>query len=205
LFGEALFQEFKSRVQLKVSTTPPIPGGNDEAIVFATGSDPDQLAKITPVRIAPLKGQYLKIRLPSSSKIPAPILRRGNLIPDFETGELWLGATFEREPDLMSFGEPEKYRERFVRLWPEVPEIETAPLESGWQGVRSSSRDHLPVLGRDHGSPHPHQYLFLGNGSKGVLGGYLGAKILAAQILGDPSPVEKSLLAAVATDRYQNI
>jgi tRNA 5-methylaminomethyl-2-thiouridine biosynthesis bifunctional protein len=83
---------------------------------------------------------------------------------------------------------------------------------------RFSSRDRLPIIGamprplaadnslrldQPRFVPRmPGLFLFTALGSRGITWSALGARILASQVTGSPSPVEASLLDAVDPARY---
>lgn len=98
-------------------------------------------------------------------------------------------------------------------------------LERAFVGIRAASRDYLPLIGavaraesvyqryqrwsKDRNIPineeidyYPQLYMHSGLGSKGTLTAFLGAKILAAMMLGDPLPIDRKLLASIVPTRF---
>jgi tRNA 5-methylaminomethyl-2-thiouridine biosynthesis bifunctional protein len=98
-------------------------------------------------------------------------------------------------------------------------QVDATPSElDGRTAWRFSSRDRLPIIGsvpdglavkdgarldQPRFVPRlPGLYVFTALGSRGITWSALGARILASQISGSPSPVEASLLDAVDPARY---
>ncbi len=70
----------------------------------------------------------------------------------------------------------------------------------GRVAFRTMAPDRLPVLG---GLGRPGLYALLGLGSRGMTWSALAAELLASRISGDPLPLERNLVAALAPERFR--
>ncbi|MBU6441275.1 MAG: tRNA (5-methylaminomethyl-2-thiouridine)(34)-methyltransferase MnmD [Betaproteobacteria bacterium] len=73
----------------------------------------------------------------------------------------------------------------------------------GFRGERTGGADRLPLAGRwaGAGAP-PGLYLSLGMGSRGLLLSTLAAEIIAGELEGEPAPLERDLMDALAPGRF---
>lgn len=108
-------------------------------------------------------------------------------------------------------------RQRLARLFDPVPEVITTGF---YDGIRAVTRDRLPLAGpladeaaalarpelRGARLPElprrPGLYGLFGLGSRGLSLGLLAAQLIAAQIEGEPLPVEAELAAALDPGRF---
>ncbi len=67
-----------------------------------------------------------------------------------------------------------------------------------WRGTRFATRDRLPVVGPWLNSPQPGLWLNAGLGSRGLSWCLLNAELLAAQLHGEPLPVDAWLAGKLA-------
>ena len=122
----------------------------------------------------------------------------------------WLaGATYEHEvphdphPEL---GHHENL-ERLARLLPAVANTLAQRFASAhiqaWSGTRCTTLDRLPAVGSLDGGPRPGLWVSTGMGSRGLTFAALCAELLAAQLGGEPLPVEASLAKSIAATRRQ--
>jgi tRNA 5-methylaminomethyl-2-thiouridine biosynthesis bifunctional protein len=80
------------------------------------------------------------------------------------------------------------------------PSSPTAGVRT-WAGQRCTSRDRLPITGL-WSSEFPGLHLSAAMGSRGLTFAALCAELLAAQLHGEPLPLEASLAKAFAADRF---
>lgn len=114
-----------------------------------------------------------------------------------------------------------------LRAWRRWAELLAAPppmprLDPGRAGTRSSTRDHLPLVGpvpdpeairalraagarRDDRAPLPSLdglWLATAFGGRGLLWSVLAAELLAARLAGEPAPLEADLARRLEPDRF---
>lgn len=143
---------------------------------------------------------------------PTPVNGHGYFIPAVPVvaGTQWLlGATFE--PDALKaadiWAQHTCNMQRLPQLWPpggtELGEtLERGPLEL-WSATRCVSHDRLPLLGPLHTTAQSQLWLYTGLGSRGLSFAPLCAELLAANLLGEPLPLERSLAAKLDANRTQ--
>lgn len=137
---------------------------------------------------------------------PFPINGHGNLIPavPFDDRQLWfLGSSFERDMNApqIKAADHAANLERLTALLPQTA-AQLAPVfcanrVEAWAGVRCSSPARLPVLGQIASTGNADVWVSTAMGSRGLTFAALCAEILAAQLHGEPLPVELSLLQAL--------
>ena len=161
-----------------VSSTPPgITATTADArsfpasrIVYATGAWPLP-APFAHIPIAPRKGQMLRIALPASA--PRGVHRSEYIyfVPRTlgpQAGSALIGATVEdagfdlttRPADLAHL------REAIAALDPSLAFCRTAPQLEAWAGLRPSTPDGVPILGRIPGTSH---FIATGHFRNGIL------------------------------------
>ena len=69
---------------------------------------------------------------------------------------------------------------------------------TGRAALRAQSPDRMPVFG----ALAPGLFVATGLGARGLVWAPLGAELVASLIAGDPLPVERELVAAVAPQRF---
>jgi tRNA 5-methylaminomethyl-2-thiouridine biosynthesis bifunctional protein len=72
-----------------------------------------------------------------------------------------------------------------------------------WQGVRCVTHDRLPLVGPLDEVASPTLWLCAGMGARGLSFSALCAELLAAELGGEPLPLESSLARALGTRRRQ--
>ena len=70
-----------------------------------------------------------------------------------------------------------------------------------WSGTRCTTFDRMPAVGPLDAGPHPCLWVSTGMGSRGLTYAALCAELLAAQMGGEPLPVEASLTRSLAATR----
>ena len=97
--------------------------------------------------------------------------------------------------------------QRLAVLLPQVaPTLATRFAQAriqAWTGTRCTTIDRLPVVGALDAGPRPCLWVSTGFGSRGLTYAALGAELLAAQLGGEPLPVEASLAKCIAATRPQ--
>jgi thiazole synthase len=159
------------------------------------------MRNLLPVPIQPHKGQSLSLRMPADRP---PLLRRvlfaqdSYIVPKAD-GRIVIGATVEAgsfDADVTPAG----LLHILSHALELVPGLKDLPIEETWAGLRPTTPDKGPVLGK---TPWSNLYLAGGYWRNGVLlapkTGELLAKLIAGEIM---SEQEESLLDAFAWDRF---
>ncbi|MEJ5174448.1 FAD-dependent 5-carboxymethylaminomethyl-2-thiouridine(34) oxidoreductase MnmC, partial [Erwinia sp. MYb416] len=137
-----------------------------------------------------------------------------------------IGASYHRGDTATEYRADDQLenRDRLLRClpdagWPQEIDVSDAKARCG---VRAATRDHLPMMGAlpDYAATL-HQYETLAQqqqaepapvypgvfvlgalGSRGLCSGPLAAEVLAAQLCGEPIPLDSTALAATSPNRY---
>ena len=138
---------------------------------------------------------------------PFAVNGRGGLITAITTsdGPMWLmGAGYERDaqvPDLKS----QDHADNLMRLQILLPDAAVAlagqfssQQARGWAGIRCATPNRLPLLGPVATTDSkPGLWMCTGMGSRGLSFAALCAELLAAQLHGEPLPVDNQLAKAM--------
>lgn len=194
-------------------------------LVVAAGHQLPALIPFAELPLYPVRGQVSHVPTSASlSRLNTVLCYDGYLTPANE-GQHCIGASYGRNQTDLAFRAEEQTQNR-ARLQACLPQ-QRWPSEvdvSGNQarvGVRSASRDHLPVAGpvarlaalADHNlkapvdqqSPlplYPGLYVLGALGSRGLCSAPLCGELLASEICGDPLPLAADLLEALHPARY---
>ncbi|TNI21926.1 bifunctional tRNA (5-methylaminomethyl-2-thiouridine)(34)-methyltransferase MnmD/FAD-dependent 5-carboxymethylaminomethyl-2-thiouridine(34) oxidoreductase MnmC [Aeromonas dhakensis] len=194
-------------------------------LVVAAGHQLPALIPFAELPLYPVRGQVSHVPTSASlSQLNTVLCYDGYLTPANE-GQHCIGASYGRNQTELAFRAEEQTQNQ-ARLqaclsqqrWPAEVDV------SGNQarvGVRSASRDHLPVAGpvarlaalADHNlkapvdqqSPlplYPGLYVLGALGSRGLCSAPLCGELLASEICGDPLPLAADLLEALHPARY---
>ncbi|MFQ2358334.1 bifunctional tRNA (5-methylaminomethyl-2-thiouridine)(34)-methyltransferase MnmD/FAD-dependent 5-carboxymethylaminomethyl-2-thiouridine(34) oxidoreductase MnmC [Aeromonas dhakensis] len=194
-------------------------------LVVAAGHQLPALIPFAELPLYPVRGQVSHVPTSASlSRLNTVLCYDGYLTPANE-GQHCIGASYGRNQTELAFRTEEQTQNQ-ARLQACLPQ-QRWPAEvdvSGNQarvGVRSASRDHLPVAGpvarlaalADHNlkalvdqqSPlplYPGLYVLGALGSRGLCSAPLCGELLASEICGDPLPLAADLLEAIHPARY---
>jgi len=169
-----------------------------KAVLVANGS---WMRELLPVPIEPHKGQSVALRMPPGAP---PLLKRvlfaqdSYIVPKSD-GRIIIGATVEPgsfNPDVTPAGMMHVLHFA-LQL---VPALADLPIEESWVGLRPTTPDKGPILGRT-----PWNNLFLAGGywRNGVLLAPKTGQLLAQLIVeNDLSASDEALLEAFAWDRF---
>jgi len=154
-----------------------------------------------------IRGQVSIGRRSSESLPPYPVNGHGSFIPDVPTaqGRSWvMGASYERDNACadITAADHQANRERLQVLLPGAATALQSQFEDGtlqaWAGIRCAAPDRLPIVGQ----MAPGLWVSTAMGSRGLSFAHLCAELLAAQIHGEPWPIEKRWAAALDVQRY---
>ncbi len=155
--------------------------------------------------LEPLHGWSLSIlrgQVTSAGPDPFPpgspvICQNGYLIPGLN-GRILSGASYDRKSD--AHPDMDIQTHNLSRIRGMQPDWKPAPgTVLDRVGFRAVARDRMPIVGAVPN--HEQLYSIMGLGSRGLTWGSLMAEFLAALLNGEPLPMEKSLVEAVAPYR----
>jgi tRNA 5-methylaminomethyl-2-thiouridine biosynthesis bifunctional protein len=186
-------------------------------IVLANAVDALRLAPARALPLRRVRGQVSHVPAGLLPPLRAVLCREGYLSPPWR-GLCALGASFDFDDD-----DPQPRLAghvgnlaRLERLLPAAAaHIDPATLD-GRVGFRTASPDRLPLAGAlpdtDACGPlpaglagiprQPGLYALLGYGARGLVWAQLAAELLAAQLEGEPLPLESDLVAALDPARF---
>ena len=183
-------------------------------VVLASGAGARSLAQSRELPLAALRGQVSHL---DSSKLPALplVLCREAYLTPAAGGIACAGATYDLDADPhLRLSSHDENLERLRGLLSDPLAAAGAPL-AGRVGFRCVAPDRLPLVGRlpDFGAAgsterlrdvprHPGLHALLGYASRGLIWAPLAAELLAAQLEGEPLPLETSLVDALDPARF---
>ncbi|WP_329910947.1 bifunctional tRNA (5-methylaminomethyl-2-thiouridine)(34)-methyltransferase MnmD/FAD-dependent 5-carboxymethylaminomethyl-2-thiouridine(34) oxidoreductase MnmC [Serratia quinivorans] len=200
-------------------------------VILANGHRLGELAPSETLPVYAVRGQVSHIpTTPALSELKQVLCYDGYLTPvNANNQQHCIGASYQRGETATEYREEEQQdnRARLLRCLPE----QTWPAQvdvSGQHarcGVRSATRDHLPMIGavpdyqatltqyqdlqRQHqrgetianAPSYPNLFVIGALGSRGLCSAPLAAEILAAQLFGEPLPGDADMLAALNPNR----
>jgi len=183
-------------------------------LILANGAGAARIAQAAPLPLSALRGQVSHVPADMLPQVPLVLCREAYLTPASD-GVCSAGATYDLDPDpALSPASHQENLERLRGLLSDPHAAEGAPLQ-GRVGFRCIAPDRLPLVGRlpdfdTAGSTerlrdvprHPGLYALLGYASRGLIWAGLGAELLAAQIEGEPLPLEMTLVDALDPARF---
>ncbi|CAI1734613.1 tRNA 5-methylaminomethyl-2-thiouridine biosynthesis bifunctional protein MnmC [Serratia ficaria] len=200
-------------------------------VILANGH---RLADLAPTEALPLyavRGQVSHIpTTPALSPLKQVLCYDGYLTPvNADNGQHCIGASYQRGDTDTDYREEEQQdnRARLLRCLPEQewPQQVDVSARQARCGVRSATRDHLPMVGAlpdyqatlaqyqnlqrqnqrgeavAEAPAYPGLFVIGGLGSRGLCSAPLAAEILAAQLFGEPLPGDAKMLAALNPNR----
>jgi tRNA 5-methylaminomethyl-2-thiouridine biosynthesis bifunctional protein len=184
------------------------------SLILANGAGAMQVPHAAPLPLTAMRGQVSHLPADMLPKLPLVLCREAYLTPASH-GVVSAGATYDVDdnPEL-SPASHEENLERLRGLLSDPQAARGAPLE-GRVGFRCIAPDRLPLVGRlpdfaAAGSTerlrdvprHPGLYALLGYASRGLIWAGWAAELLAAQIEGEPLPLESALVDALDPARF---
>jgi len=183
-------------------------------LVLANGVGAARIAQAAPLPLTAMRGQVSHVPAALLPALPVVLCREAYLTPP-QDGVCSAGATYDLDPDpALSPASHAENLERLRGLLSDPHAAEGAPLQ-GRVGFRCIAPDRLPLVGRlpDFSAAggterlrdvprHPGLYALLGYASRGLIWAGLAAELLAAQIEGEPLPLEAGLVDALDPARF---
>ena len=189
-------------------------GPDTTALLAASGLDAAQW------ELQPIRGQVSVADHDAQSLAampPFPVNGHGNLVPDFPSAcgaRQWvMGSTFERDVTELPPSAADQQAahasngEKLAALLPEGRKaldgfFNNAELPATWSRLRCAAYDRIPVAGPVDASL-PGLWLLTGLGSRGLTLSMLCAELLAAQLHGEPLPLDAKLAQSLGSRRLQ--
>ncbi|KGD72334.1 FAD-dependent oxidoreductase [Tatumella morbirosei] len=208
------------------------PAKQHAAVVLANGHRVSQLTQSAHLPVYPVAGQVSHVPAsPGLSALKTVLCYDGYLTPlspQFQTH--CIGASYHRGEENACFSETDQQenRQRLINCLPDSPwttEVDVS-LHQARNGVRCAIRDHLPMTGalpdydatltqysalqQQSHKPElvtaapvwPQLFVLAALGSRGLCSAPLAAEILAAQISGEPQPLDATTLDALQPNRF---
>ena len=166
-------------------------------VVLAAGGDAPQLCPVPDLRLRRVRGQVTY--LPESAIEPphVVVLRGGGVLPPVD-GVCVVGATYDLEDPDTAVRE-DSHAGNLERLKGILgAQVRVRGVE-GRVGFRAVTPDRLPVVGKIAEGV----YAAFAYGSRGLIWSTLAAEIIAAELEGEPQPVEGKLLDALSPERFR--
>lgn len=188
--------------------------GQAPTAILASGAGARHMAHTRELPLQALRGQVTHLAPEHAPQLPLVLCREAYLTPSAH-GVTCAGATYDLDDDprLRSASQEENLA-RLRGLVSDPMVAAGAPL-AGRVGFRCVAPDRLPLVGglpdfaaagaterlRDV-ARHPGLYGLLGYASRGLIWAPLAAELLAAQLEGEPLPLEMALVDALDPARF---
>ncbi len=183
-------------------------------VVLAGGAGATAFPQASRLPLAAIRGQVTHVAADALPRLPLVLCREAYLTPA-NGGVCCAGATYDMDDDPALRAASQEENIARLRALLSMPEVaRQAPLR-GRVGFRSVAPDRLPLVGRlpDFEAAgtterlrdvprHPGLYGLLGYASRGLIWAPLAAELLAAQIEGEPLPLETGLADALDPARF---
>lgn len=193
-------------------------------VSIANGHDAERLLGNDALALQKVRGQIAYLpATESSSTLKTPVCYDGYLIPAYK-GLHCTGATYDTKSDSSEIRETDR-NEIISTLKQTLPEFDAQAVSGGRAAFRTSTQDHLPIIGPapdlqfyrehyhdlHHGKPAhrypsarylPNLYFTTGHGSRGLISCPLAAELIAAEINDEPLPLTVNLMNALHPARF---
>ena len=185
-------------------------------VIFANGNGATGFAQLADLPLQSVRGQVTHVSVPARSVPPLVVCREGYLTPPVQ-GMYCAGATYDQDSEAqLRWSSQNENLQRVQAMLPGIwPDTSTFPL-SGRVGFRCVAPDRLPLVGalpvtvgasraeRLRDVPRwPGLHGLLGYASRGLIWAPLAAELLAAQLDGEPLPLESDLVDALDPARFR--
>jgi tRNA 5-methylaminomethyl-2-thiouridine biosynthesis bifunctional protein len=183
-------------------------------LVLANGDGARTLAQSAHLPLAALRGQVTHLEPATLPPVPTVLCGEGYLTPASH-GLCSAGASYELDADPHLRADSQQANLARLAAMLGQPDLLHAQPLRGRVGFRSVAPDRLPLVGampvadtdarieRLRDVPRqPGLYALLGYASRGLIWAPLAAELLAAQLDGEPLPLEAALLDALDPGRF---
>jgi tRNA 5-methylaminomethyl-2-thiouridine biosynthesis bifunctional protein len=183
-------------------------------LILANGAGALDVPHAARLPLTVMRGQVTHVPAALLPALPLVLCREAYLTPAFD-GFCSAGATYDADPDpALSAASQHENLARLRALLGDPHAAHDLPLQ-GRVGFRCIAPDRLPLVGRlpDFDAAgaterlrdvprHPGLFGLLGLASRGLIWAGLAAELLAAQIEGEPLPLEAALADALDPARF---
>jgi len=196
-----------------------------ELLVVANGTEINQLGLPFGFPLEAIRGQVVELHETEASRQIKKTLNAEVHITPTINGKHYLGATYAkdcRRRDICP-AEDRKLLDTLAELYPGV--FKESDHCASWVGFRTVAKDRVPVVGAvpdaaffneqysdiRHGNTSKNYlpagyleglYISAAHGSRGFTSSFISAEIVAAQLTGEPSPVNKKVLDYLNPSRF---
>ncbi|MFU8784950.1 bifunctional tRNA (5-methylaminomethyl-2-thiouridine)(34)-methyltransferase MnmD/FAD-dependent 5-carboxymethylaminomethyl-2-thiouridine(34) oxidoreductase MnmC [Aliidiomarina sp.] len=195
-----------------------------QQFILATGAETNSLLPQELLPIRPVRGQITQLRVPERHPLRSlqqVICHSGYLTP-VHNNSCCIGATFDKTSATANYIEQDNetnVEQQIANLGIDFSELE---IISGRAGVRATTPDHLPMVGRvpfyqsadvvtgntevgncaDGLHEWQNLWVLTGLGARGLTSAPLAAELLANLLENQPLPLHLPLVEALAPDRF---
>jgi tRNA 5-methylaminomethyl-2-thiouridine biosynthesis bifunctional protein len=183
-------------------------------LILANGAGALRIPQASTLPLTAMRGQVTHVPAELLPPLPLVLCREAYLTPAAH-GVCSAGATYDLDPDPALWpASQQENLERLRGLLSDPHAVEHLPLQ-GRVGFRCIAPDRLPLIGRlpDVGAAggterlrdvprHPGLHTLLGYASRGLIWAGWAAELLAAQLEGEPLPLEATLVDALDPARF---
>ncbi len=207
------------------------PAAMHDSIVLANGADITDFTQSAMLPVYAVSGQVSHVpTTPTLQKLKQVLCYDGYMTPENPRNQHHcIGASYHRADKCTDYRDDDQQqnRQRLIdcipsEVWPNEVNVSAGEARNG---VRCATRDHLPMVGAladydatlaeykkldiavKRGQPvanapcHHNLFLLGALGSRGLSSAPLAAEVLAAQIAGEPMPLDSETLAALNPNR----
>jgi len=196
-------------------------------LIVCGGAETIKLNIINSLPLTSVRGQVTRMKTNTQmKKLSTVICHKGYLTPE-NNGEHCIGATFEKNSfDTQTKPEEDNFNlDMLIKCLPELPKWSMLDKTGSKARLRCMTPDHLPVVGAmpniaEHVELYQHLrkdknwsyidkaptlknlYVMTGFGARGLCSAPLLADILAADLTGEPYPVDNKQLFNLSPNRF---
>jgi tRNA 5-methylaminomethyl-2-thiouridine biosynthesis bifunctional protein len=200
-----------------------------DCLVIANGVSVNELGISPELPIESIRGQALVLQTKSDSKTIGKgtnkVINAGVYFTPALVGKHYLGASYspQNQSTVVDAEENISLLQSLDKIYPDS--FTSDDVTESWVGFRCMAKDRVPVVGAlpdvaffsknyadiNHGKRNklypaaqyqPGLYITAAHGSRGFTSSFLSAEIIAAQICGEPSPVNKDTLDYLNPSRF---